>query len=1331
MSLSCCVSGNTCRQYIKFYLATSITKDTDGCRSLSPLTFECRNLHDALQNYHQLTHKKWLSCVEFHLKSSQKLDGLEGSGIIGIGEPNYPRGSHAHVKFALHVSPFHKKQSFALEILNVTFKFVVVNIQDLSAAISHCTLHDSSLFVDSKGTKGNSITISNSTWKGVFNSTVLDVANIDRANIRENHILSTIFNYSNIDGGWNVFRLKHVALVDISNVTINDTVQMWPRNFTGTSGSILNFFPYKTRRTHDALEGYGSVIRIQHSDYVGMTFVSINNTLGGGALALHNVSNCKIECSNFTNNVNVLKMTETILSGPGGALLSSMSNLSIYNCRFLSNVGDEGGAIMVSCLNVGLCSQYFTYVNDTMFWNNSAIGNGYGGGIYTTHNLSVHNCIFLSNWGYQGGAIFSLGSDEPHSILAYVRGSFFRNNSGIDGGAIYTTNNLTIVKSNFTENIAEEGAAIFIAGSLTEKIYLNMQHVHLYNNVAREGGSLMAFRSSIYMCNINITVDSTLWKKSWQIPEYVISGHQVYSLLSDLNASYLDFDIQALRPYDHTFVFIFQSIPSRNSVILNNYRLTCPDGFTFSPGIPYNQIECPDVGCMILVNYHPACVRRPPYMYLSQRDGYRIFDPRNGSAPIQLYVKSTPKPCPIPGGNCSFGCPTDQDCSITLRPLPGYWGQFVNGIAHFLQCPPEYCCWGPDCHKIDSCNEEYMRTGVLCSECPTDYTVALFSEKCIEIRNCHHIWPIFAIVGLVFFCVSFSIFLGIPEKTSTLHAIVVQINKRIHGDSGESSHTCHMHHPPSRSQTRNDGASTTMSNVHQQKAGPSTGVMRQSDAEVIEHGNQNNINDQHENVEGNDRSTANEIALEAEQCTTHENLNNNDCIPSITNIFLQCALTVSFYIQDVTLYYSHLIDYVKGSTSWLQSLSSSIPLIRNIINFHTDIMLAIDKHTCMFPGMSPAEKVVLKTSVYPLSLMFFGLLYLGIFTLVPAFPTRLRCCAWLKRVFTNDKTKTNLSIGFLICVSLSYQQITLTALNLVKCIKIYDNRQDVMITALWLDATTECYTAWQQCVICIIVLYCFALPFYLIFAPGKLQCTKISSRAFILGLLMPGLFLTWWLLVILFGVVCPQGLKRKITNYIRRIPYLDIFRRPGYIDLDAPPSSPVRDAIIDHVCGPYKVSLQGRVNWSGIIQMLRLILVFCSVIIENQSKRVMVMRTISLVSLSIHAGFTPLKSKAMNVLAFLCQVVIVFVAGFYIDLASLEDSQASPVQNNDRIAADFSWINVFSVIIPGVCIGITILCGLIPALKSIVGKCTACWTGRSNQARSILNPPIEDSEINT
>ncbi len=737
-------------------------------------------------------------------------------------------------------------------------------------------------------------------------------------------------------------------------------------------------------------------------------------------------------------------------------------------------------------------------------------------------NSTVHvdSCQFESNFASRGGGIYIACFGACQSKFTRVTRSNFWNNSAItQGGSIFASHNLEIKHSTFSENIADQGAAIHVRGNFTQKSELFLSNVKMHNNFAQVGGSLFAFRSEIVISNLTVLVDENdgkfikaMLKERESMAAELITGHQVYILMSSLLATPngMKFDIKMSRPEKYSSTYILESIPALESgdkVILKRYSLLCPDGFTFSSGIHNDRIYCND-GCHMTSDYQPACVRVPMNMYLSERDGYGII------ADEQIYVNSTPKPCPVPGGNCTFGCPTQDDCNVTVRPLPGYWGQIVEGNVHFIRCPAGYCCWGPDCRHIYSCHEENMRMGVLCGQCPTNYTVALFSEKCIEIKKCDHIWPIFATVGLTFIFVSFSIFLGIPEKTSSLHSFFQHINERIQSNPGASSNICQMQHPGSRVETDtcSTGAAMTRNNGHLERGGPGHKERRQNIVEVSKD-NENN-----ENCATNGNLDKYSVGPKTETPEGHENVANEnvqqigsdhqyEVLPMrknsiaeniralVTNIFLQCVLTVAFYIQDIVLYYSHLIDYVKDKKGLSESLTNVTPFIRKIINFHADILSAIDEKTCMFPGMTPTIKEVLKTTVYPFSMLVFGLLYLLIFVCIPRWSTRFRCLNWLSRKFTNNKTKITLSIGFLICVSLSFQQITGTSLNLVKCVQIYDQDKKSMIKALWSDASIECYTAWQKYIVfAIIILYCFSLPFFSSLPQENLHQKKFVRR---------------------------------------------------------------------------------------------------------------------------------------------------------------------------------------------------------------------------------------------
>ena len=233
--------------------------------------------------YNYLTNKTWLSCVQFHLDSSQSLHGLDGTGLLGIGETKIEWASHANVRFLLQ--PFHKRESITLEMHNISFHHVEMDVQDLTVIITQCTLHDSSLSINSKSIQGNSVSILNSTWDGVINSTVLIATDIDKAYINSSSVNNTMFRSDKTYWKWGIIVMKYVPIIVISNMTINN---IYPMRSTDLTQS--NIHPSKLARiVQEAVDEYARVVKLLHSDSVVVNAIAINNTAGVKALILSRV----------------------------------------------------------------------------------------------------------------------------------------------------------------------------------------------------------------------------------------------------------------------------------------------------------------------------------------------------------------------------------------------------------------------------------------------------------------------------------------------------------------------------------------------------------------------------------------------------------------------------------------------------------------------------------------------------------------------------------------------------------------------------------------------------------------------------------------------------------------------------------------------------------------------------------------------------------------------------------------------------------------------------------------------------------------------------------
>ena len=103
----------------------------------------------------------------------------------------------------------------------------------------------------------------------------------------------------------------------------------------------------------------------------------------------------------------------------------------------------------------------------------------------------------------------------------------------------------------------------------------------------------------------------------------------------------------------------------------------------------------------------------------------------------EIYTNITCEECPY-GGHCA------GDVGARLN----YWGYIDDGKVSFLECPEEYCCPEEKCTDYNACNDH--RTGILCGECESGYSQALFSSDCVPDDTCNDswVWLLFVAYGV-------------------------------------------------------------------------------------------------------------------------------------------------------------------------------------------------------------------------------------------------------------------------------------------------------------------------------------------------------------------------------------------------------------------------------------------------------------------------------------------------------------------------------------------------------------------------------------------------------
>ena len=212
-----------------------------------------------------------------------------------------------------------------------------------------------------------------------------------------------------------------------------------------------------------------------------------------------------------------LKFTNGYGNYNNGGAIHSKGNLTIDNCVFTNNVGDQegyGGAIASSgSLRINKCT----------FTNNTALR---GGAIDSFGNLTINSCKFTNNRAYdengQGGAIYS------HKGSLTIYNSTFTNNTAFGPGAICSYGSLTINNSTFTNNKAYEhgsGGAIGSFGSST----INSCKFTT-NTVPYNGGG------AIYSHNGSLTINRCTFTNNRVWSGYDSSGHggAIYSYSGSL-----------------------------------------------------------------------------------------------------------------------------------------------------------------------------------------------------------------------------------------------------------------------------------------------------------------------------------------------------------------------------------------------------------------------------------------------------------------------------------------------------------------------------------------------------------------------------------------------------------------------------------------------------------------------------------------------------------------------------------------------------------------------------------------------------------------------------
>ncbi len=225
-----------------------------------------------------------------------------------------------------------------------------------------------------------------------------------------------------------------------------------------------------------------------------------NSSVVGGAIAT--TGDMDIKNSAFSGN---------IAKSSGGAIYNNSGTLNISSSTFDSNNAESGGAI-VNAISSEKNKYGTAVINDSTFTNNTA--KIAGGAITSSGDLTVTGSTFKNNSAnfdkiaedfellYGGGAIYNMGLKD--NTLTTINNSKFENNStNVNGGAVsIVSGNVAISNSTFDSNNAgQKGGALaaLATTTTTDTTTVTITDSDFTNNSAKEGGA-------IYLQNRNANI---------------------------------------------------------------------------------------------------------------------------------------------------------------------------------------------------------------------------------------------------------------------------------------------------------------------------------------------------------------------------------------------------------------------------------------------------------------------------------------------------------------------------------------------------------------------------------------------------------------------------------------------------------------------------------------------------------------------------------------------------------------------------------------------------------------------------------------------------------
>ena len=510
-----------------------------------------------------------------------------------------------------------------------------------------------------------------------------------------------------------------------------------------------------------------------------------------------------------------------------------------------------------------------------------------------------------------------------------------------------------------------------------------------------------------------------------------------------------------------------------------------------------------------------------------------------------------------------FKCPPGGVCKEKTIVADVNYWGFVDG--HIVSFV--FCSIGHCCPSAPCASYDACnegREGKLCTSCKNGYQLSVASDECVLSVDCVEGW-IYAVI-IVTGLIYVGILLIKVESLSVLEMIYMKVIKSCNG-KGQMKSTTHC-----------------MQNVNHLSV-----KYKESGFVDGEKGGQHQ-NENVPNLKINDIHNGGKQEL------------NSGTTWQIPCDSVEIFHIIVFHLQDTRLFQVRFPDMPTSAFTLGEYKDKIVSFAR------LDSLAFTNQQACLPDGMTEVTKLFIKISVIPFMICLF-----------------LACMFFIKGTRSGPQIKSRLMSSaytiFLLIVLFSSQQLSTSALNLVNCVDLGSGEY------LKIDTTVKCYEWWQWITFAYILLFIFPLWLALFIGSGLLRAGIISVRTFLLGMLFPGPFLLYTMVVI-------YKERRNETK--------------------ATCQTITADAILGEVWYSYKPFFSYRyLCWGGLVELRRLTLVIFATLIPKPFAKITCMTLIVIISLCIHIRFHPYSDRTANASANVSLLATVLVGMLNFGWASL------------------------------------------------------------------------------